>query len=371
MRVRSSNAGVSAQAIAGTYVVLLGLDATAAKRKGLLGFAIQRTDHKAKEEYWLKGYRTFKETDPNPPPATLVSTLDHPVQGFLWGDYTAKPETRYTYRIVPVYGRPKALKQGPGVEINVTTEPVDKGTHGVYFNRGVAGSQAYARKFGTRQPNEFLPDRKAYLWLSRGLEEGMLAFIAQAKDSSYSLRAAFYEFNWPPVLDAFRVASEKGADVKIVYDARPGASHPVEVSDKAIEKAKIRKLMIRRTANPNYISHNKFIVLLKNAKPVQIWTGSTNITEGGIFGQSNVGHIVRDPDTARHYLDYWTRLAGDPDIKDLRLSNVSATPDPVAFPPEASIAPVFSPRSSLNVLNWYAQGMQKAAKSVFFTAAFE
>jgi phosphatidylserine/phosphatidylglycerophosphate/cardiolipin synthase-like enzyme len=369
MRVRGKKAGISAHAITGTYVVLFGFDATPAKRKGLLGFAIERTDPKEKQQYWLKGFRTFQDTDPNPAPGTLVTTLEHSVQGFLWGDYTAKPNRSYTYKIVPVYGKPKALKMGPAIELAVKTEPVDKGPHAVYFNRGVAGSQAYARKFSNKPPDQ-VPGREAYVWLSRGLEEAMIGFIELAKDKTYELRAAVYEFSWPRVLDAFHAAGKRCGDLKIIYDARPGKSHPVETSDKYIEAAKLRPWMVPRTANPSYIAHNKFIVLLKGGKPVQVWTGSTNITEGGLFGQSNVGHIVRDRNIARQYLDYWDRLAQDPGATELRAANVEATPDPEEFPPEGGMTAIFSPRTSLSVLNSYAEGMKKATSTVFFTAAF-
>jgi phosphatidylserine/phosphatidylglycerophosphate/cardiolipin synthase-like enzyme len=369
MRVREKKGGISAHAIAGTYVVLLGFNATPAKRKGLLGFAIQRTDLQEKEQYWLKGFRTFQETDPNPPPGSLVSTLEHPIQGFLWGDYTAKPDRDYIYKIVPVYGKPKALKPGPALEVAVRTESVDKGRHAVYFNRGVAGSQAYARKFRNQRP-DLVPDRKAYEWLSRGLEEAMIGFIALAKDESYELRAAVYEFSWPPVLNAFHSAAERCGGLKIIYDARPGTGHPVTTSEKCIAEAKLGPWMIPRTSNPSYIAHNKFIILLKDKKPVQVWTGSTNITEGGIFGQSNVGHIIRDKKIAQQYLEYWDRLAQDPDAKELRAANVEATPDPEAFPPEGVASVIFSPRTTLNALSWYAEGMKKAKNTVCFTAAF-
>ena len=32
-------------------------------------------------------------------------------------------------------------------------------------------------------------------------------------------------------------------------------------------------------------------------KPAEVWTGSTNMSDGGIHGQTNVGHWVRDPET--------------------------------------------------------------------------
>ncbi|WP_315823202.1 hypothetical protein [Paraflavitalea speifideaquila] len=110
MRKRVNNGkGISVHGIAGTYVVLLGMDATPQARKGLLGFAIHRTDKTEKEQYWLMGFRTFKDTEPNPAPGTLISTQQHPVQGFVWGDYTAKANHTYVYKVVPVYGTPKNL----------------------------------------------------------------------------------------------------------------------------------------------------------------------------------------------------------------------------------------------------------------------
>jgi hypothetical protein len=97
MRRREENDPLSVHAIAGTYVVLLAIDMEETASGGVLGFAIERTDHTEDERYWLKGLRTFEETDPGVP-GLLVSTLEHPFQAFLWGDYTAKTRHSYTYR---------------------------------------------------------------------------------------------------------------------------------------------------------------------------------------------------------------------------------------------------------------------------------
>ena len=64
---------------------------------------------------------------------------------------------------------------------------------------GVAGSQGYSKLFGIKTPEE-VEDRKAFIWLSNGLEEAMLGFVAQAKDNTYQLRVAAYEFNYEPFL---------------------------------------------------------------------------------------------------------------------------------------------------------------------------
>lgn len=370
MRQRSNNNGVSVNAISGTNVVFLGFDVDEAKRDGLLGFAIHRADKTEKQEGWLRTFRTFKATAPNPPPGSLVSSEEHPVQDFSWGDYTAKPGHDYTYMVVPKYGTPDNLTNGPAVSVDVSTMNEDLGEHALYFNRGAAGSQAYARKFSNIRPDEIQDPKKrkeAFRWLSRGLEEAMLAYIGQANSSDYSLRAAVYEFSYAPALEALGAAAKSGADVKIIYDRRKNG--PWVESEKAIAAAKIGDLMIPRTVG-SAISHNKFIILLHKGKPVQVWTGSTNFTEAGIFGQSNVGHIIRNEEIAQQYLDYWQRLSKDPKISDLAAANSAAGPDPVGEPKANSIATVFSPRADLGALEWYSERMGAATQHLGFTAAF-
>ncbi|MCG3128209.1 MAG: hypothetical protein CHACPFDD_03086 [Phycisphaerae bacterium] len=368
MRAKVDTAALNVRAYAGTHVVSIGLNMPQAATAGLLGFAIRRRDPVEDEEYWLSGFKTFESVYPNPPPGALVSSRDYPVQSFLWADYTAKPNRKYTYFIVPMRGKPRNLKPDAEVPIEVTTESEDKGEHAIHFNRGAAGSQAYARKFGVRKPKDVGPD--AFKWLSRGLEEAILRFIAQANGPQFGLRVAAYEFSHMPVLKALKQAAQSGADVKIVYDAKTGAGKPAKSNLAAIKKAKIASLVTPRTENPSYISHNKFIVLLKNGQPIEVFTGSTNFTQGGIFGHSNVGHIVRRPTVAQAYLDYWTRLAADPAAGALRAGNLAATPDPQAAPPPNSITSYFSPRPDLTLLDWYATRMNAASDSVCLTAAF-
>jgi phosphatidylserine/phosphatidylglycerophosphate/cardiolipin synthase-like enzyme len=367
MRIRRKRNKLTVHAISGTHVVTLAMDAERPITKKLLGFAIRRTDHTEDEEYWLKGFKVFEETDPGLPPGSLVPTYEHPVQTFLWSDYTAKPKHDYTYEVVPVYGKPKNLELRKGVKVKVSTEGEKEYTHAVYFNRGVAASQAYARKFQNKKPKK-VPDRKAFEWLSRGLEEAMLAFIRRARTSDYALRGAFYEFNYQPVLTAFREAADAGADVKIIYDARKKS--PREENDRAITKARIRELMIKRTRPKSYIAHNKFMVLLKGGKPREVWTGSTNVTESGIFGQLNVGHVVRDKSVAETYYAYWQELAKDPTNRELRKWVEANTPDPVGEPASGTITPLFSPRKTLAALEWYADRIDHASQTINLTLAF-
>jgi hypothetical protein len=349
---------------------LLGIDLQRQAAKGVLGFAIERTDVASQKRQWLEAFKTFEETTPQGlAPGAPVSTRDHPIQAFLWGDFTAEPGTQYSYRIVALTGAPAALTEGPAVVVNTTTENPADGAHAVFFNRGVAGSQAYARKFQNRRPDD-VPNNAAFDWLSRGLFEALIAFIGEAKGAGYGLRAAVYEFDYAPVLNALKRASDAGADVKIVFDAkRNSASDPRDRNLAAIQAAGIESLCTPLDANPSFIAHNKFFVLLKGDEPIAVWTGSTNITQGAIYGHSNVGHEVRDPDVAAKYLAYWTELSGNPDASELRPWTEENSPVPSTLPPTGTSA-IFSPRGSLEALEWYAARMAAAGQAVFVTCPF-
>jgi phosphatidylserine/phosphatidylglycerophosphate/cardiolipin synthase-like enzyme len=152
-------------------------------------------------------------------------------------------------------------------------------------------------------------------------------------------------------------------------DAKPNQQCvPREGNIEALNKAHITDIVTYREENKSYIAHNKFIVHIRDGQPVSVWTGSTNITRGGIFGHSNVGHAVRDPEVAARFLAYWEQLADDPARSDLAPWN-EQTAIPDGKPPKG-ISAVFSPRKSLQALEWYAKLMDGAKQSVFFTAAF-
>lgn len=388
MRVTGTGTELKAAAYAGTYVVILAwdtLDGKAPQRDDLLGYAIERTEldlaGNVVEHYWMRGIKRFKERDKGLPPGTPVSTAEHPIQSFVWADYTARSGTRYLYRIVPLCGTVKNAKldDNAAVVLDIIAETVgdqpldetdDKVRHDVFFNRGVIGSQAYAREFGNRDPDPENPRSPEMVWLSRGLFEALVRFIALAGDGM-GLRAALYEFHYQPVANAFAKAIEAGADVKIVYDA--------ESSYKAENEATIAtaglddyNAAIPRTVTEG-IRHNKFIILLKGDKPVAVWTGSTNISAGGIFGHSNAGHIVWDEEVAAKYLDYWQRLADNLTPTKLRAPNKAATPTPAGKPPKNSVIALFSARDgkgSNETLQWYADRLAEAKEVCCMTFAF-
>jgi phosphatidylserine/phosphatidylglycerophosphate/cardiolipin synthase-like enzyme len=212
------------------------------------------------------------------------------------------------------------------------------------------------------------------VWLSRGLFEALTAFIARAagKDAKdYKLRAMFYEFRYAPVGNALGAAAKAGADVAIRYEAQ---------TYKDDNEAMIAQTGIKAICTPQKsragIRHNKFIVLVRKNAPVAVWTGSTNISAGGIFGHSNVGHVVWDTAIAQRYLDYWERLAAaDVTRGQLVQADLAAepTPQPGFAPMKDRVLTFFSPRDdkdTATTLRWYADLMGSAQRVMCMTFAF-
>src|SRR3954449_6744568 len=218
MRNKEQQGDLAVQAIAGTHVVLLGIDLPEQDCPGLLGFALRREDHTEGEKYWLSGYKTFKSVEPSPPPGILYSTRQHPIQGFTWSDFSAKPEHDYTYEVLALRGTPANPIESEKVAVAISTESENGRTHHVHFNRGAAASQEYTRLFGDKRPDQIGP--AAFKWLSRGAAESIANFIDRAADSGWGLRVAAYEFTDAKVLTALAAARDRGVDVQVLYHAK-------------------------------------------------------------------------------------------------------------------------------------------------------
>jgi phosphatidylserine/phosphatidylglycerophosphate/cardiolipin synthase-like enzyme len=366
MRVTRTSGGLKVHAVAGSYVVLLGFDMPQKDCDGLLGFSIHRLDHTENEAIYLMGMKAFAETDPGFPPGSQFSTQRHPIQSFQWADYTAKPGHDYTYTVAALKGTPSDLVVFAETSVRIQTESLEGGTHDVYFNRGVAGSQAYVRRFGDRAPDK-VPNRQAFVWLSRGLNEALDDFVVSSDPKRHSLRIAAYEFHYAPFLKILQDVLKRGVDIRIVYDARKDP--PQKANRAAVAKAGLKNVCIERTRPKSAISHNKFIIKLENGRPISVWTGGTNFSEGGIFGHSNVAHVVEDEAVAEKFFEYWNELAEDPEMKEMKAAVEEISPLPPNPPPEGTSV-IFSPRASLDALNWYGELAMSAKEGLFMTFAF-
>ncbi|MFT4296141.1 MAG: phospholipase D-like domain-containing protein [Micropruina sp.] len=372
MRYRSRSVrGIRAHAVCGVNTVSFALTATEFARKGLLGFCVERAADGG-PFLWLRGFKVFRSLVPDPQPDDEVSTYTHPIQALVWDDFTLRPDTSYTYRFHPMRGTPAKPRRNQPITITIRTEPLLGGVHDVVFNRGVASSQAYQRRFGGKPPDQQpTPQRRqeALDWLSRDLDDVLLGVIRSAGPGD-SLRGAFYEFNYRPVLDELVAATGRGVEVRLVVDFKEVEGGPRTSNAAAIAAAGFPPgTIVERTARVSAIAHNKFLVLARADVPEQVWTGSTNLTMGGVHGQSNVGHLITDAATARVFTSYWELLATDPggrrdDSAALKRSRNAAfkadvatlSPAPADRAGVASgITPVFSPRPDLGALQLYAR----------------
>ena len=353
MRSTGSDGPLTARAIAGTSVVHVGIDCERDAMADVRGFGIERVDHTAGTRRWLPNSLRFEGVTDE------WGTDFNPLQTFSWGDYTTYSDRTYTYVVHTMVGDPGSrLTPRDTVSLQVHTERPD--VHGVWFNRGAFSSQAYASRFQNKPPDE-IPDRAAWRWLSRGLEEALLAFIGRAVDGNWSLHGSFYEFRYPSVLEAFRVAASVGAEVRLVVDGDASENH------EKVEEVGIDDL-VETWRTRAKIPHNKFVVLSHLGQPVAVWTGSTNITENGIFGQSNVGHVVEDAGVARAYLDYWEQLTADPTPGTL--NNWVDANNVLQDPWQPGVSVIFSPHTHETPLERYAAAFGAAASLVCATFPF-
>lgn len=379
MRYLLENNGLKVRAITGTRSVLLAFDVDPAVRTGLRGFSIRRTEKFTKpggEEVttrkWLRTSKVFKSVEPKPKEKVngkvkIFRCDKHPIQKFFWSDYGARPGEDYEYEIFPAYGPVDNLThdKSRSIVLKIRTEDEDDGKHGIWFNRGAIASQHYAREFGNVAPT---PDEVLDLnnmktrWLSRGLLEACLAYIDAAKKGEW-LYACLYEFTYQLIIDAFDNAAKRGVNVRIIF-------HATKANKDAIGgKLSQAGVLIERT-RPS-IPHNKFIIHASKAnKPLAVWTGSTNITMSGFLGQSNVGHLFRDPALAAQYKAYWDLLAENPTAAPLKRATKVVSPQPSELVPAGSLTPVFCARDDQAMLFWYANRIQDARDLAMFTVAF-
>ncbi len=391
MRAEARKSGFSVHAISGTRAVLLAMNCRETALERFAGFAIgTRQSVQPGEIRWLRGFKFFEDVVPDPHPGERRSTFKHPVQTFLWGHYTADPDREFHYTIRPMFfppnGNPANLVPGNDLNVSIRTEAEDSGKHSILFNRGAIVSQAFADRFGDLELDQAArtaqlsdPDNEQTKWLSRGLLEGALAFIGQAKDHRFSLRCNFYELTYTPILDALAKAAQNGADVQICYEAghRAARNDQLAASDqgkrnKAVIAPFVGRERLRFHDRTRHIAipHNKFIILMDRDRPIEVWTGSTNITASGFLGQSNVGHIIRDEQIARKYLEFWQMIADDTLRAPLKTFNMQHTPRPVGQLPQNSVSAFFSPRKGDNMLAWYGSKVDEAEQTVLLTSAF-
>lgn len=373
--IRTTRGDYRAAALVGTHSISLGWDVDPAKKDGLHGFAVRKSEvDLATGEViavnWLRGEERFKG---DPVDGYDVSSRDAPFQRFRWNDYTLKSSQGYIFDIFPVRGSaPDGLTTDePPLTLKLRPSPEMEAGVGAYVNRGVTSAFAYLDRFKGAHPRD-VPDGAAWRWLSRGLKEALIGFIDGA-GGGHGLRVGIYEFFDEEVAAALAAAKARGVDVRIVYHAKAGDKATTE-SGHMLHAHGLDAVARGRKTVAN-ISHNKFVVHLVGGAPVRLFTGTCNFSENAFYFQTNAAVILDDPVVAAAYLDYWTILFDDPargpsktDPAEIR-NRIGALQTRLAAAGGGPFArQYFSPVRTLDIVDTAIE-LVKAAKNCVFTSA--
>lgn len=128
----------------------------------------------------------------------------------------------------------------------------------------------------------------------QGSIEGRL--IDKINAARTSIHIASFEFDLTPVAEALVAARQRGVDVRWVTDDESGLQADEE-PDRG-QFAMLREAGIEvRSDDRSALMHNKFWIFDGQT----VWTGSTNITESGVFKQDNNTIVIQSPALARIY----------------------------------------------------------------------
>ena len=363
------------KAYAGTSGVLLAMDVAESRRQGLLGFAIEQKEGTRKRN-WLLNSLTFPGRPHMLPKWNATPSNRAPIQKFRWADYSIKPNTTCKYRVHLAYGTAEAPELCESLEVTVSTDDGRPKDHRVVFNRAVAASQGFERRFpelnkllGEKRdlPIEQWPDEPRQ-WLQHGLLDQILAFIERARDNRWALDIAIYEYELTAIIDAVNAAHERGVAVRVLFHAKAGDTQTLE-NIASLKKIPVASKKARVTAK---IFHDKFIVLSRvntpgEPVPQAVMCGSTNFTENAIYRQANVVHIADDKAVAGSYLALFDLIWND--AEDVGATRKWITQNNPMDPGNALFAG-FSPRSGGSDLAEFINVIRGADKDVLFATAF-
>ncbi|WP_454868531.1 phospholipase D-like domain-containing protein [Pseudomonas farris] len=363
------------KAYAGTNGVLLAIDLAEPRRKGLLGFAIEKQQG-SKPWLFLFNSLTFPGKAHTFPQFRATPSDAAPLQKFRWADYAVNPGVTIHYRIHLAYGTADAPQLGEFLEVTLTTDNGLPAGQNVIFNRAVAASQAFQRKFADldallsankKLPIEAWPDAPRQ-WLENGLLARLLGFIERAEDGQWALDIAIYEYQLKVIVDAVNAAFERGVKVRVLYHAQPDED-TTALNEASLEKIPAANKRGRVTHN---IFHNKFMVLSRldaagQHQPEAVLCGSTNFTANGVYRQANVVHVLDDARIGASYLQTFEQVWATPaDVGATREWLTENNP----MQPDQALFAGFSPRSGQGDLREFVEIIESAKKDLLFVTAF-
>lgn len=163
--------------------------------------------------------------------------------------------------------------------------------------------------------------------------EGRL--IEKINAAQSSIHIASFEFNLTPVAEALIAAKQRGVDVRWVTDDEQGIEADEEPGHGQFAMLKDAGIEVRSDTR-SALMHNKFWIFDGQI----VWTGSTNITENGVFKQDNNVVAIRSPELAaiyeREFQEMWDGKFGptSPSTLDEQVVTVNGSKIVVIFTSE-------------------------------------
>src|SRR5512138_600606 len=165
--------------------------------------------------------------------------------------------------------------------------------------------------------------------------EGRL--IEKINAAQTSIHIASFEFNLTPVAEALIAAKQRGVDVRWVTDDESGLEADEEPDRGQFAMLQSAGIEVR-SDDRSALMHNKFWIFDERT----VWTGSTNITENGVFKQDNNTIVIQSPELAaiyeREFQEMWDGQFGP--TSPSQLSNqavmINGSGIAVIFTPEDS-----------------------------------
>lgn len=303
-----------------------------------------------------------------------------PFQRYDWTDHEVSLGDVARYRIVPMTGTRLALNAredlaSPWQQIDAT-QPQD-GELSAFFNRPMAASQWMVR-LATEQgitnstalvnalanvESEFLRDFCGGT-LIVALRE---LFDAADKNPAIHLHAALFELEDEEVTERFcrlgeraHIVLSNGSPKVTELDPNERARHALKAAGCAV----VDRLTAKPAGGGN-LGHNKFIVVLEDAKPAQVWTGSTNLTPTGLFSQINNAVLIKSKPLADQFMAQWDRLADAGSDVPSTLKKTNAAPGADVTMP-AAVQAWFTPTVKQTDLRHIQELVRHSDKGILF-----
>jgi PLD-like domain len=321
-----------------------------------LGFALYRQPAGQKSPQIVNTF-VGPETETKVPAGTNRPSTQWPIQNFTWSDYLVGTQAEV---VVAMCGKTfDAMKPG---EKSGWSNPVSLVTPTgskiqPYFNRGIVSTQWVARQLqSTKKKLKDLvfpklgTTNKVRDFLGGELKKALLDLLETQNKAGAHIYASLFELNDPEVLPALAKfgqrahiilsdgthkapkSTTKSKAKKKTTKAKKSAKGAAPFDENADARAKLRAAHCEvhdRMVTGEHFAHHKFIVFTDpkaTTKPTTVWTGSTNLTYGGVCTQANNGILIKDNTIATRFFQQWKELVKDVGGYPASLSTLDAKP---------------------------------------------